>query len=75
MAGALADAFGEEAPRPMVSGEWRAGDVRHVFASTQRATEVLGFEAQVSFADGMRELAHAPFRSSVGDDGRRPLSE
>jgi dTDP-L-rhamnose 4-epimerase len=69
MAGALANAFGEEAPRPEVSGEWRTGDVRHVFASTHRAKGVLGFEAEVSFADGMRELAHAPLRSSVGTAG------
>ncbi len=66
MAGALAGAFGDEAPPPEVSGDWRAGDVRHVFAATRRAVEVLGFEATVSFADGMRELAHAPLRSPVG---------
>jgi len=73
MAAALAGAFGEAAPQPEVSGEWRTGDVRHVFASTQRAKEVLGFVAQVGFADGMSELAHAPLRSSVAT-ARSPLS-
>ena len=57
MAEALADAFGPTAPRPEVVGGWRAGDVRHVFASPERARADLGFDATVDFADGMRELA------------------
>ena len=60
MATALTDAFGPEAPRPIVTGEWRAGDVRHIVASPRRAAERLGFVAETSFADGMREFAHAP---------------
>ncbi len=59
MADALADAFGPTAPRPEVVGGWRAGDVRHVFASPDRARTELGFAARTSFADGMRELAAA----------------
>jgi len=70
MAGALAGAFGDKAPQPEVSGDWRAGDVRHVFAATQRAGSTLGFGAEVSFTDGMRELAHAPLRSSFGPAAR-----
>lgn len=57
MADALADAFGPSAARPEIVGGWRAGDVRHVFASPDRAREQLGFVAAVPFADGMRELA------------------
>ncbi len=57
MACALADAFGPNAPRPVVVGGWRAGDVRHVFADPDRARRELGFEAVVDFADGMAELA------------------
>ncbi|MEP6623787.1 MAG: NAD-dependent epimerase/dehydratase family protein, partial [Acidimicrobiia bacterium] len=57
MADALADAFGPTAPRPVVVGGWRAGDVRHVFASPQRAADVLGFTATVDFTDGMHQLA------------------
>ncbi len=55
MADALADAFGSSAPRPQVVGVWRPGDVRHVFASPDRAREVLGFSAQVDFTAGMHE--------------------
>lgn len=45
------------APVPVVTGEFRLGDVRHVFASTQRARDDLGFVAEVPFADGVRALA------------------
>jgi dTDP-L-rhamnose 4-epimerase len=63
MARALAaacDAPPEAAPR--VTGEWRAGDVRHVVASPALAAERLGFRAQEDFAAGMEELARAPLR-------------
>ncbi len=59
MADALADAFGPDAPRPEVVGGWRAGDVRHVFASPDRAGTALGFNASIDFAEGMTELATA----------------
>jgi dTDP-L-rhamnose 4-epimerase len=58
MAHALADAFGHEAPRPVTTGEWRAGDVRHVFASSDRAAAELGFRAREPFAQGMGELVN-----------------
>ncbi len=56
MAGALADAVGPSAPRPVTTGEFRLGDVRHVFASAERARAQLGFAAAEDFAAGMREL-------------------
>jgi dTDP-L-rhamnose 4-epimerase len=59
MADALADAAGPDAPRPLVTGQYRLGDVRHVFASPERARELLGFRAGEDFAQGMRELARA----------------
>ncbi len=62
MAAALAQAFGAGARPPRVTGRHRPGDVRHVIASPARACEVLGFEATVSFEEGMAELAGAPPR-------------
>ncbi len=62
MAGELAGAHGPGAPRPVVTGEFRLGDVRHVFADVSRAAAELGFQARVEFAEGMRELAHAELR-------------
>jgi len=62
MARALSRAFGDEHP-PAVTGEWRAGDVRHVFASAALAAERLGFRAGEDFDAGMREFASAPLRA------------
>ncbi len=62
MARRLADAWGPDAPSPRVTGEFRLGDVRHVFADPTRAAAELGFEARVDFGDGMRELASAELR-------------
>ena len=46
----------------VVTGTWRPGDVRHVFAAADRAAEHLGFRAEVGFTDGMREFATAALR-------------
>ncbi|MGH8907814.1 MAG: NAD-dependent epimerase/dehydratase family protein [Egibacteraceae bacterium] len=62
MAATLAAAFGGGAPPPEVTGQYRLGDVRHVFASPARAAAALGFTATVGFAEGMREFATAPLR-------------
>jgi dTDP-L-rhamnose 4-epimerase len=50
-------------PPPQVTGEFRAGDVRHVFASTARAEAVMGFKARASFTAGMARFATAPLRA------------
>lgn len=42
---------------PVVTGDFRLGDVRHVFADATRAADVLGFVASESFDEGMREFA------------------
>ncbi len=65
MAHALADAFGPGAPGPVITGEFRLGDVRHIVASPRRAERELGFRAQVPFEEGMREFALAPLRDPV----------
>jgi dTDP-L-rhamnose 4-epimerase len=56
---ALSAAHGEGAPDVEVTGEYRLGDVRHVFASPVLAAERLGFTAREDFAAGMAELASA----------------
>jgi dTDP-L-rhamnose 4-epimerase len=56
MAEALASATGHAAPSPIVTGEFRLGDVRHVFASPDRAAAELGFRAEITFDGGMRAL-------------------
>jgi dTDP-L-rhamnose 4-epimerase len=66
MADALAEAFG--GPAPVITGEFRIGDVRHVVASPELARAELGFTATVSFRQGMTEFAAAPLR----DPARQP---
>jgi dTDP-L-rhamnose 4-epimerase len=58
----LCEAAGPAPPRPEVTGEFRLGDVRHVFADPTRAREELGFEAAVDLAAGMAEFATADLR-------------
>jgi dTDP-L-rhamnose 4-epimerase len=64
LAEALAAAAGSSAPRPKVTGEYRLGDVRHVFASPARARAALGFRAREEFEPGMAEFAAAPLRAA-----------
>ena len=70
MAVALHAAFGD-GPRPRVTGRYRLGDVRHVFAAVDRAHEELGFRASVGFDEGMAEFATAVLRRPPAN-GRRP---
>ena len=62
LARALVDAAAPGAPRPEVTGEFRLGDVRHVFADAARAERELGFRARIRFSDGIREFASARLR-------------
>jgi dTDP-L-rhamnose 4-epimerase len=47
---------------PVVTGEYRAGDVRHIVASPERATEELGFTADVTPEVGLPRFAREPLR-------------
>ncbi|OBF81639.1 NAD-dependent dehydratase [Mycobacterium sp. 852002-51163_SCH5372311] len=61
VASALCDARGGVV-QPVISGEHRSGDVRHIVADASRAAEALGFRAAVDPRDGLREFAFAPLR-------------
>ena len=58
LASALADAYG--GPSPVVTGEYRLGDVRHVTASSERIRRELRWRPIVGFAEGVAEFAGAP---------------
>jgi dTDP-L-rhamnose 4-epimerase len=60
MARVLSMAAGGDAP--VVTGQFRLGDVRHVVASPERAAVTLGFRATTRFADGVTAFATAPLR-------------
>ncbi|OBG95640.1 NAD-dependent dehydratase [Mycobacterium sp. E3251] len=61
VAGALCDARGG-ALSPVITGQYRSGDVRHIVADPSRAAEALGFRAAIDPAEGLREFAFAPLR-------------
>jgi dTDP-L-rhamnose 4-epimerase len=50
---------------PVVTGEYRLGDVRHIAASSDRIRLELGWRPSVSFEDGIRDFASAPLRNAV----------
>jgi dTDP-L-rhamnose 4-epimerase len=56
MATALASAL--SGPKPIVTGEYRLGDVRHITADSSRLRRKLGWHPKVDFQDGMNELAN-----------------
>ena len=41
---------------PEVVEQYRAGDIRHCYADTRLAEELLGFRSEIGFEDGMRDL-------------------
>jgi dTDP-L-rhamnose 4-epimerase len=57
MARALAAAL--KGPSPVVTGQYRLGDVRHITADSSRLRQELGWVPQVDFMAGMAEVAHA----------------
>ncbi|MFZ4240906.1 NAD-dependent epimerase/dehydratase family protein [Streptomyces murinus] len=57
LARALAEACG--GPEPVVTGEYRLGDVRHITADSARLRAALGWRPRVEFADGVKEFARA----------------
>jgi len=64
VAAILARAHG--GPEPVMTGEFRAGDVRHIVAGPDRARELLGFTAAIDPARGLTEFATAPLRAAAG---------
>jgi dTDP-L-rhamnose 4-epimerase len=57
MAAALARAL--RGPAPVVTGQYRLGDVRHITADSSRLRDALGWRPMVGFEEGMAELAHS----------------
>jgi len=55
MAAALANAL--KGPSPVVTGQYRLGDVRHITADSSRLKEELDWRPNVNFEEGMGELA------------------
>ncbi|WP_336024869.1 SDR family NAD(P)-dependent oxidoreductase [Halobellus salinisoli] len=53
----LIELYGKEDElSPEIANDFRQGDIRHCFADPSLAADELGFEAEVGFEQGMREL-------------------
>jgi len=70
----VALALGSEI-EPEVTGEYRAGDIRHCFADVSRGRELLGFEAAVSLEAGLPELASWVAANPVAYHGEDALAD
>ena len=51
----IARGLGKEL-EPELVGKYRAGDIRHCYADTRLAAELLGFRAEIAFEAGMQDL-------------------
>ena len=51
----IADGLGKQ-NEPEIVNQFRAGDIRHCYADTRLAEELLGFRAETAFEDGMQDL-------------------
>ena len=66
VATALATSLGVDLA-PEISGTARAGDIRHCYADMTTARDLLGFEPEVPFADGVDELIAWVSRQTADD--------
>ncbi len=64
-------AHAREGPPPIITGQYRPGDVRHIVADPARAAELLDFTASVAPDEGLRRFAWAPLRDAQGSGSPR----
>jgi len=70
----IAAALGSDL-EPEVTGEARAGDIRHCFADVGRGRELLGFEAHRTLGEGVPELAAWVATQAVEERGDEALAD
>jgi dTDP-L-rhamnose 4-epimerase len=59
----VAAAVAGDGPEPVVTGEYRLGDVRHIVASPARAERDLGFTATIGPEEGLAAFRTDPLRA------------
>lgn len=70
----LGRSLGVEIP-PVITGKYRAGDIRHCFADLGKARRLLGYEPRVSHAEGFWELAQWLRKQKAEDKAETMLKE
>ena len=63
----LAAQYGIDVPI-QVTGAYRVGDIRHNYADTTKAAALLGFNARVGFAEGIRNFARWVLEQPIQPD-------
>ena len=58
-----------------ITGKYRAGDIRHCFADIGKSRALLGFEPEVSFEEGLDELAHYLVDQIADDQAEKATEE
>lgn len=53
----MAKVLNKEYIQAEITGKYRVGDIRHCFSDISKAKELLGYQPQVTFEDGLVELA------------------
>ena len=61
--------------QPIITNKFRAGDIRHCYASISRATAELGYKPSVSHAAGFKELAEWLADQEAEDKAEASLTE
>ena len=52
---------------PEITGTSRAGDIRHCYADMRKADDLLGFQPEITFEDGVDELIEWVSRQTADD--------
>jgi dTDP-L-rhamnose 4-epimerase len=60
---------------PMITNKYRAGDIRHCFADLSKAHRLLGYEPQVDYEEGFKELAEWLGEQQAEDKAETMLQE
>lgn len=60
-------------PTPVITGQYRLGDVRHITATSESIKKELGWTPAISFDAGMREFATAPLRADPDRESTEQL--
>lgn len=57
VAAQIGETLGIGGLQPEITERYRVGDIRHCYADISKATRILGYQPQVSFNEGLAELA------------------
>jgi dTDP-L-rhamnose 4-epimerase len=75
VAGDLAEVMNRRDLKPLITGKYRAGDIRHCFADIKKSAEHLKFMPAVEFTRGLEQLAEYLAGQIADDQVERATAE